>query len=233
MASCFKNPNKKKLSAKDYIIKKRRSIIFCDIREKMLDNYSRGDFVNGGGNNDACVDKDGVFTKYKNHKIQLDMLAAFEDFRNDLLTTVQGQIFKDHFCAPYFVGDEVTPYNNLGIKNYYEANNIQLAFGDGSSELSAGPPAINGTYGHLTNYFGALNQDIISLHPPGKTEYRNTYAEIKSVSSDLGDGFDSGFKNNKFVLLKPPICNNITRPQVFKPGDLSAPVLSGIRLLIE
>ena len=46
MASCFTNPNKKKLSAKDYIIKKRRSIIFCDIREKMLDKYSRGDLYN-------------------------------------------------------------------------------------------------------------------------------------------------------------------------------------------
>ena len=92
MASCFTNPNKKKLSAKDYIIKKRRSIIFCDIREKMLDKYSRGDFTNGGSN-DACVDKDGIFTKYKNHKIQLDMLAAFEDFRTDLITTC----FKDNY----------------------------------------------------------------------------------------------------------------------------------------
>ena len=100
MASCFKNPNKNYLSAKDYTIKKRRSIIFCDIRKKMLDKYSRGDNT-PGGSNDACVDENGVFTKYKNHKIQLDMLAAFEDFRTDLLTTVQGQIFKDYFCPPY------------------------------------------------------------------------------------------------------------------------------------
>ena len=51
----------------------------------MLDKYSRGEFRTGGGSNDACVDKDGIFTKYKNHKIQLDMLAAFEDFRTDLM----------------------------------------------------------------------------------------------------------------------------------------------------
>ena len=83
-----------------------------------------------------------------------------------------------------------------------------------------------GTYGQLTSHFGALNQDIISVHPPGKNEYRNTYAEIKPVSSHLGGDFDSGFKNNKFLLQKPPICNNLTRPQVFRPGDLSAPILS-------
>ena len=212
MASCFKNPNKKYLSAKDYTIKKRRNIIFCDLREKMLDKISRGDNT-PGGSNDACIDENGVFTKYKNHKIQLDMLAAFEDFRSDLLTTIPGQIFKDYFCSPYYINPD-----NTGIKNNYYSDNIQLAYGEGAG------------YGHLTDYFGALNKSIVSL---SSESYKNKYAEIKPVDSDLGGDLLGGFQNNKFLLEKPPICNNLTRPQVFKPGDLSAPELSGIELIIE
>ena len=89
-----------------------------------------------------------------------------------------------------------------------------------------------GTYGHLTNYFGALNQDIISVHPNGKNEYRNTYAEIKGVDADLEEDSQT-FKNNKFFLLKPAICDNKTRPQVLISDDLTAPELQSITILIE
>ena len=90
MASCFKNPNKRNLSAKDYTIKKRRNTIFCDLRQKSLLNFEIGDKRNTG-NNEACIDKNGIFIKYKNNKAQLDMIRAYEDFRTDLLKSVQGQ----------------------------------------------------------------------------------------------------------------------------------------------
>ena len=104
------------------------------------------------------------------------MLAAFEDFRTDLLTTVQGQLFKDHFCAPYYINPD-----NTNIRNGYFNNNVQLAFGEGEGDLDGA--GLMGTYGQLTSHFGALNQDIISVHPNGKNEYRNTYAEIKTSIS--------------------------------------------------
>ena len=228
MASCFTNPNKKKLSAKEYTIKKRRKTIFCDLRVKALQNITSGVRQNAG-NNEGCVDKDGIFFKYKDHKAQIDMLRAFEDFRTDLLRAVQGQLFKDHFCSPYFINS-----SNIDISNNYTADNIQLAFGEGTFTLP------NGTelhYGQLTNYFGALNRDIVSVHPPGEGKYKNTYAEIKPVDTNyLGPadgGYASGFENNKFFLFKPPVCDNITRPQVFRSGDFPAPEALGITILIE
>ncbi len=214
MANCFKNPNKKYLSAKDYTIKKRRKTLFCNLRKNALNNINSGIVpLVTIGNNEACVDKDGIFFKYRNHKSQIDMLAAFEDFRTDLYQSVQGQLFKEKFCAPYDINK-----NNIDISNNYTSNNIQLAYGDGTG------------YGHLTDYFGALNQSIVSL---SDNDYKNKYAEIKGVSSDLGGPLLGGFKNNKFFLLKSPVCDNNTRPQVVSSKDFTASEIVGMTILIE
>uniref|UniRef100_A0A6C0KFI6 Uncharacterized protein n=1 Tax=viral metagenome TaxID=1070528 RepID=A0A6C0KFI6_9ZZZZ len=214
MASCFKNPNKKNLSAKDYTIKKRRKTLFCNLRQNALNNINSGmvPLITIGGN-EACVDKDGIFFKYRNHKSQIDMLAAFEDFRTDLYQQIQGQLFLKKFCAPYDISS-----NNIDISNNYTSNNIQLAYGEGSG------------YGHLTDYFGALNTNIISSQD---SKYRNTYAEIKSITPDSLEGYPSGFKNNKFFLLKPPVCDNNTRPQILKAGDVPEPNANIVNILIE
>ena len=45
MTSCFKNPNKKYLSAKDYTIKKRRKTIFCNLRNNFKNNVDNSIFV--------------------------------------------------------------------------------------------------------------------------------------------------------------------------------------------
>ena len=214
MASCFKNPNKKNLSAKDYTIKKRRSTLFCNLRKNAIDNINDGKIINSG-NNEACVDYQGIFFKYKNHTAQLDMLRAFEDFRTDLYQVIQGQLFLKNLCAPYDISK-----NNIDISNNYTSNNIQLAYGEGSG------------YGHLTDYFGALNTNIISSQD---SKYRNTYAEIKTFAHtpDSLEGYPSGFKNNKFFLLKPPVCDNNTRPQILKAGDVPEPNANLVSILIE
>ncbi len=224
MASCFKNPNKKNLSAKDYVLKKKRSAIFCNVRNNMLDKLANDNFT-PTGSNIACVNGDGIFVKYNNNETQLDMLRAYEDFRTDLLKAVQGQLFKNNFCAPYYINED-----NTNIRNGYFNNNVQLAFGDGEGDLDGA--GTMGTYGQLTTHYGALNQDIISVHPDGKNEYRNTYAEIKGIDPDLEEDLQT-FKNNKFFLFKPPICDNKTRPQVLQSGDLAAPILSSVTILIE
>ena len=72
------------------------------------------------------------------------MLAAFEDFRDDLNKYVTGQKFKKiTFCPPYDISS-----NNYDISNNYFQNNIQLAFGGCITKC---------IYGHLTTYFGAQN----------------------------------------------------------------------------
>ena len=84
-----------------------------------------------------------------------------------------------------------------------------------------------------TNYFGGLNNDIISTHTDSK--YRNTYAEIMHRSNDTdNNNNESGrFKNNKFILQKPPICDNETRPQVLIASDLTSPQALSVEILIE
>ena len=213
MASCFKNPNKINLSAKDYTIKKRRTTLFCDLRQKALLNAKKGLVINTG-TNEGCVDKNGIFIKFKDHQVQIDMLRAFEDFRSDLLKAVQGQLFKNHFCPPYYVEEK----DNTNIKNNYNPENVQLAYGDGTG------------YGHLTNYFGSLNEAIVSI---SDQKYKNKYAEIKPINSSLGGDLLGGFTNNKFFLLKPPVCDNNTRAQVFRTNDFAAPEIVDMTILIE
>ena len=125
MASCFKNPNKKNLSAKDYTIKKRRKTLFCNLRQNALNNINSGmvPLITIGGN-EACVDKDGIFFKYRNHKSQIDMLAAFEDFRTDLYQQIQGQLFLKNFCAPYDISSNNIDINE-GIMNENEIEIIE------------------------------------------------------------------------------------------------------------
>ena len=214
MTSCFKNPNKKYLSAKDYTIKKRRKTIFCNLRNNFKSNVDNSVFVKQG-NNVVCLDNNGVMNKYNNHETGLDMLAAFEDFRDDLNKHVTGQKFKNHFCPPYDISA-----NNVDLSNNYFANNIQLAYGEGTG------------FGHLTTYFGALNNDIISTHT--NNTYRNTYAEIKPGSNDNANSNNKNgrFKNNKFLLLKPSTCDNKTRPQVLVSSDISGPLASSIEIII-
>lgn len=185
MASCFKNPNKKNLSAKDYTIKKRRANMFCDLRKRLLKNIDEHKPI-GTQTNDACVNRIGEIFKYKNKNTQLDMLAAFKDFREkDLIKEVNGQIFKNHFCPPYDISK-----NNVDISNNYYSENVQLAYGDDQ-------------YGHVTTYYGAQNLTIKSN--PLSELYRNTYAEINKADSDTNDEFkiiNGKFKDNKFKLKK-------------------------------
>jgi len=216
MASCFTNPNKKKLSAKDYTIKKRRSTIFCDLRKIAIDNIKNEKNIISG-NNEACVDYRGIFLKYKNKSTQLDMLAAYKDiFKEELTEDVSGQLFTNHFCSPYDISK-----NNADISNNYYPTNIQLAYGDEG-------------YGHVTTYFGALNNDIISTHTNNK--YRNTYAEIMKVGddTDIKNKKNGEFKNNKFKFRKPCVGKGIDplahthSISVLKPSDWEPHVNSTI-----
>ena len=202
MASCFKNPNNINLSAKDYTIKKRRANMFCDLRKRLLKNIEEQKPI-GTQTNDACVNRIEEIFKYKNKNTQLDMLAAFKDFREkDLIKEVNGQIFKNHFCPPYDISD-----NNVDISNNYFSENVQLAYGDDE-------------YGHVTTYYGALNKTIRSTHDGEKK--RNTYAEIKTNNSPDLD--NNKFKDNKFKVSRDCSNNNIITLNVLKTSETPVPL---------
>ena len=86
-------------------------------------------------------------------------------------------------------------------------------------------------HGHVTTYFGALNNTINSNH--SEDRFRNTYAEIYTFTPDSLEAYTGGFENNKFLLLKPPVCDNNTRPQILKAGDVPEPQVSQVNILIE
>ena len=44
---------------------------------------------------------------------------------------------------------------------------------------------------------------------------------------------NGGFKNNKFFLLKPTICDNNTRPQLLLSSDITAPQANNVDILID
>ena len=213
MASCFKNPSKKNLSAKDYTIKKRRNVAFKSVRNSYLTKLAASgtDFTKIG-TNVACVNNKGQFTQFMNREVKLDMLRAYEDCNNALSQLIQGQRFLKSICSPYYIETK----DNSDISNNYTGDNIQLAYGDSNRA-------------HLTEYNGGLNQNINSTH--SSTDYHNTYAEIRGVTSDtLASG---KFKNNKFFFRKPLVCPSSNQGAVLLGEDTIAPGVASFEFLIE
>ena len=123
MSRCFGGTSSK-LSAKDYINKKRNTEIFCDLRNKYLKVFK------ATGNNVACLDKNGVMVKYVNNSALLDLTSAFEDFRTDLSKAYVGQQSYNPFCVPYF-----PPTNNADVSNNYNTNAYMLTL-DGTGNTA-------------------------------------------------------------------------------------------------
>jgi len=211
MASCFKNPNKKNLSAKDYTIKKRRNVAFKSVRNSYLTKLAAsGNNFTKTGTNVACVNNKGEFTQFMNREVKLDMLRAYEDCNSVLSQLIQGQLFLKSLCSPYHM-----PNDNTDISNNYFGDNIQLAYGDSNRS-------------HLTEYSGGLNQNINSTH--SSTDYHNTYAEIKPGNNTLVSG---KFKNNKFFFRKPLVCHNSIKASPLLPEDTVEPGVASFVFLIE
>ena len=211
MASCFKNPSKTNLSAKDYTIKKRRNVAFRSVRDSYLTKLAEsGNDFTKTGTNVACVNNQGQFTQFINREVKLDMLRAYEDCNSVLSQLVQGQLFLKSICSPYHI-----TMDNTDISNNYISDNIQLAYGDSNRS-------------HLTDYNGGLNQNINSTH--SSTDYHNTYAEIKGITPDLVSG---KFRNNKFFFRKPLVCSASTTLSPLLPEDTVSPGVASFVFLIE
>lgn len=220
MASCFKNPNKKNLSAKDYTIKKRRNVAFRSVRDSYLSKLASSGSENPFkiGTNVACVNNKGQFTQFMNREVKLDMLRAYEDCNSVLSKLIPGQLFSksSNICSPYYINKD-----NSDISNNYTGENIQLAYGDGSRA-------------YLTEYNGGLNQPINSTHI--SSDYHNTYAEIFKNSTPLDSttlDTNGKFKNNKFFFRNPLVCPSSNQVAVLLPNDTLAPGISSFQFLIE
>lgn len=216
MASCFKNPSKKNLSAKDYTIKKRRNVAFRSVRDSYLSKLASSGSEDPFkvGTNVACVNNKGQFTQFMNREVKLDMLRAYEDCNSVLSQLIPGQLFSksSNICSPYYINKD-----NSDISNNYTGNNIQLAYGDGSRA-------------YLTEYNGGLNRSINSTH--SDISFNNTYAEIFKNSSPTLDT-NRKFKNNKFFFRNTLVCPSSNQVVVLLPNDTLSPGISSFQFLIE
>ena len=100
MSRCF---GTRTTSSKEYINKKANNTLFCDMRDK----YVAAGYL-ASGNNIACVDDIGRFTRYKNNSTMLNLAKAHGNYRTDLRTEFYSQKFKNLLC-PY-----VTPLSAIG-----------------------------------------------------------------------------------------------------------------------
>lgn len=90
MSRCF---GTRTTSSKEYINKKANNTLFCDMRDKFI----ASGYV-ASGNNVACVDDIGRFTRYKNNSTMINLAKAHGNYRTDLRKDYYSQKFKDLLC---------------------------------------------------------------------------------------------------------------------------------------
>ena len=152
MSRCFGGTSSK-LSAKDYIYKKRNKEIFCDLRGKYLKVFK------ATGNNVACLDSGGVIVKYVNNSALLNLTSAFEDFRTDLSNAYVGQQSHDAFCEPYY-----PPTSNVDVTNNYDTNAYMLTLAGTGNTAQDFIVDSSGTY---INRYAELDSSTPSLDASG------------------------------------------------------------------
>ena len=197
MSRCFGTPSN--LSAKDYTNKRSRNEIFCDLRNKYRSTYVIYDVFSAIGNNTACVDNEGVITKYRSQSAMQEIAKAYQEWRVDISQSYVGQQYKNVFCPPY-----TPPSSNSDISNSYDTHSPMLTLASS----------------------GYTAQDWI-VDSSGK--YMNRYAEVYTDPSVLGILDHSGyFKSGKEILHTECPIRSDTRMEVIIGAELPAPVPTSI-----
>jgi hypothetical protein len=164
MSRCFGSSSK--LSAKEYINKKRNYNMFCDLRKKFIANGYRAT-----GTENACVNNNGIIVKFNSHQDHKNIKNGYGQFlstsRLDLSSNVIGHQIKDHFCSPY--GTNTLDENgNTDISNNYTTATPFLTLACGGDTAQTKIVDSSGTY---VNRYAEVNTDTISgseLFPSGK-----------------------------------------------------------------
>jgi len=202
MSRCFGSSSK--LSAKEYIYKKRNFNMFCDLRK----NFVSSGFRRTGTQN-ACVNDSGFIVKFNSHNDQLHIKNGFEQFlsinRPDLSKNYVGQQTKEHFCSPY--GPNGIP--NEDISNNYTYHGIQLTL------------ATSGDTGQ-------------SFVIDSDGTYVNRYAEIKPIIAPTGQNpFPTGKKiiyENCGTNMPMRARDTI---QIVIGSELPPPLINSVQIVIQ
>jgi len=168
MSRCFGTSSK--LSAKEYIYKKRNFNIFCDLREKYVANGYRSI-----GTNNACINNSGVIVKFNNHEDQANIKKGFGQFlstsRSDLSKNYIKQQIKNHFCSPY--GENILSSDgNVDCSNNYTYRTKMLTLACSGDTAQTKTVDSSGTY---VNRYAEIGKGIVisgtNAFPSGKKQF--------------------------------------------------------------
>jgi len=203
MSRCFGSSSK--LSAKEYINKKRNFNIFCDLRKKFIANGYRAT-----GTENACVNNNGLIVKFNSHQDYKNIKNGYGQFlstsKPDLSRNYVGQQIKDHFCSPYGT-NTLDEKGNGDISNNYTTNTPFLTLACGGDTAQTMIVDSSGTY-------------------------VNRYAEVASDNIPDSGLFPSG-KKIITQLCGPdlPVGNNV-RTQIVLESELPPPIISSFSLVL-
>ena len=196
MSRCFGSSSK--LSAKEYIYKKRNFNIFCDLRNKFIANGYKAT-----GTENACINNTGIVVKFNSHQDHKNMKNGYGQFlsksRPDLSRNYIGQQIKQHFCSP-FGANTLDEKGNADISNNYTYN----------------PP-------FLTLACAGNTAQTYIVDSSGT--YVNRYAEVVTEKNGDSEKFPSGKKQIYQVCgIDLPVGNSI-RTQIVLANELETPIM--------
>ena len=175
MSRCFESSSK--LSAKEYIYKKRNFANFCDLRSKFLSNNSRST-----GTTIACLDNSGIVVKFNNQSSQINIKKGFEEWSiinrpQDISKSYIGQQINSDmkFCSPYGP-NTLDSSGNVDISNNYSNQSPLLTT---SATDSTGQTIVIDSSGQYINRYAEIFD--VSFEPVTNTLFPSGKKRIYEI----------------------------------------------------
>lgn len=203
MSRCFESSSK--LSAKEYIYKKRNFANFCDLRSKFIANN-----YHATGTTIACLNNSGIISQFNNQSSQINIKKGFEEWSiinrpQDISKNYIGQQINSDmkFCSPYGP-NTLDSSGNVDISNNYYYHSPLLTTSD-------------------TNDTG----QTIVIDSSGT--WINRYAEIKP-GTNVPTG-TTAFPSGKKIIYENCPIRDSGRIQVMIASEVPPPLLSSFELI--
>ena len=198
MSHCFGSSSK--LSAKEYIYKKRNFNIFCDLRNKFIANGYKAT-----GTENACINNTGIVVKFNSHQDHKNMKNGYGQFlsksRPDLSRNYIGQQIKQHFCSP-FGANTLDEKGNADISNNYTYNPPFLTL---ACAGNTGQTYIVDSSGIYVNRYAEVDTEEFTDNEKFPTGKKQIY---QLCGTDLPVGNWRGTRVLLINEVEPPIMTN-------------------------
>jgi len=198
MSRCFGSSSK--LSAKEYIYKKRNYSMFCDLREKYIANEYQSI-----GTTNACINNNGVIIKFNSQEDQRKIKNGYGQF----ISTSRPNLSKNHvghqirsdmkFCSPYGP-------NTLGIKGNVDCSNNYTSHSNMLTLACSGDTAQ-------------------TMSVDSKGDIVNRYAEIKNTEGLDAMAFPTGKKQIYELCGTDLPLRTGQRTQIIIASELPTPII--------